>query len=142
MKIGVVFAGHQAPGGQNVIDGLLRYKAGSSQQSGAFVKHIVGFMNGNNGLVSGDHVEITDEWYGPYRNLGGYSFLGTGNERLSEDDVAKAAVTCANLNLDGLVIVGDHDTMTDAAKLSAAMPNTKVIVAPASIDGNVDNQYI
>jgi 6-phosphofructokinase len=65
--------GRQAPGGQNVIDGLLRYK---KQRPGA---KILGSTDGIWGLInSKDLLEITEDNYAPYRNLGGYDFLGNG----------------------------------------------------------------
>jgi 6-phosphofructokinase len=56
--------------------------------------------------------------------------------------MTQVAATCAKLALDGLVIVGNHDTLTDAARLDAHLPNTKVIVAPASISDDIDHQYL
>jgi len=75
IKICVVMMGRQAPGGQNVVDGLLRYnkQRGSSNE-------LCGAMDGISGLLSNNIVKITEEDYAPYRNLGGYDFLGNGTE--------------------------------------------------------------
>ena len=54
-KIGLAFMGRQAPGGNNVVDGLLRYQ---SQRSNV---ELVGFINGADGLVRNDFEVMTRE---------------------------------------------------------------------------------
>lgn len=50
------------------------------------------------------------------------------------------------MNLTGLVLVGATTTMTDACYLSNFLIKkscyTRVVVVPASVDGNIDPQYI
>jgi 6-phosphofructokinase len=104
--------GRQAPGGQNVIDGLLRYK---KQRPGA---KILGSTDGIWGLInSEDLLEITEDNYAPYRNLGGYDFLGNGvtNSIKDLEGRSEIAEACYRRKLDGLVIVGGVTTMTYAA---------------------------
>jgi 6-phosphofructokinase len=95
-------------------------------------------LDGIEGLVTANHVEITQEAYAPWRNLGGVDLLGIGREKFSPEDLSKSAETCANLGIDGLVMIGDHDTLTDAARLDYLTPNTRIICAPSRTDVDVN----
>jgi 6-phosphofructokinase len=59
-----------------VIDGLLRY-----QKSRENVQ-LYGIINGINGLMEGNTIEITEETFKPFRNLGGYDYLGRTHDIL------------------------------------------------------------
>jgi 6-phosphofructokinase len=59
-----------------VIDGLLRYQATRKN-----VK-LIGFINGLKGLMNEDVVEINEESFKPFRNLGGYDYLGRSHDFL------------------------------------------------------------
>ena len=72
--------GRQAPGGNNVIDGLLRYKA-QRQNVGLY-----GFINGVAGLLNQDFEIITRENFKNYVNLGGYDYIGRGADELRSAD--------------------------------------------------------
>ena len=76
MKIGVIYLGRQAPGGNNVVDGLLRY-----QKSRKDVE-LYGMVNGLSGLMRGETVKITEESFKSFRNLGGYDYLGRSHDFL------------------------------------------------------------
>ncbi len=76
LKIGVIYLGQQSPGGNNVIDGLLRFQASRKN-----VK-LIGFINGLKGLMNEDVVEINEESFKPFRNLGGYDYLGRSHDFL------------------------------------------------------------
>lgn len=69
-KIAVLFLGRAAPGGNNIIDGLLRYQ---KQR-----KHVelFGFLNGINGMLEEKYTVITEKTFKPFRNLGGFDYLG------------------------------------------------------------------
>jgi len=89
MRIGVVFVGRQAPGGQNVIDGLLSY-----QNQRQHVK-LIGCINGVDGLLNNNTVEIKEESYAPYRNLGGYDYIGNGQDFIrTPEEREKVRQTC------------------------------------------------
>jgi hypothetical protein len=75
-RIAVIFLGQQSPGGNNVIDGLLRYQAARKN-----VK-LYGFINGLTGLMEEKIVEIKEESFKPFRNLGGYDYLGRSHDYL------------------------------------------------------------
>jgi diphosphate--fructose-6-phosphate 1-phosphotransferase len=137
----VIYLGRQAPGGNNIVDGLLRY-----QNKRAHVK-LVGFMNGVTGLMKEDTIEITEESFKPFRNLGGVDYLGRSHDQLrTPDQQAKAAEVCKKLGLTGLVLVGATHTLTDAALLSeyflANGVDTRVVAIPATVDGNIRHNYV
>ena len=69
-KIGVVFMGRQAPGGQNVIDGLLRYQAQRNNVE------LIGFINGVTGLLNNDYEVLSQGTFKNFVNLGGYEYIG------------------------------------------------------------------
>jgi|LauGreDrversion4_2_1035121.scaffolds.fasta_scaffold1489160_1 6-phosphofructokinase len=80
-KIAVLFLGSAAPGGNNIIDGLLQYQ----------LKHknaqIVGFVKGVEGVYSESLLSITEESFAAYRNTGGYDYLSRTKERLEAKDM-------------------------------------------------------
>ena len=112
-KIGLVFMGRQAPGGNNVVDGLLRYK---EQRSNV---ELIGFINGADGLVANDHEVMTRENFANYVNLGGYDYIGRGADELRTEEHKQAALQVStNLGLTGLVLVGATGCMTDGMYLA------------------------
>ena len=68
--------GRQAPGGNNVVDGLLRYQAQRSNVE------LIGFINGTDGLVNNDYETMTRENFANYVNLGGYDYICRENDEL------------------------------------------------------------
>ena len=57
--------GRQAPGGQNVIDGLLRYQAQRNDIE------LIGFINGVTGLLGNDYEVMSQGTFKNHVNLGG-----------------------------------------------------------------------
>lgn len=140
-KIGLVYLGRQAAGANNVVDGLLRFAAGRGNTE------IIGFMNGVEGLYSKNFSVLKEDDYKNYRNLGGIDFIGRGSDELrSKEQKKMAADACIALGLTGLVMVGATHTLTDAVFLAdyflAHKVDTRVIVAPCSVDGNIHHNYI
>jgi pyrophosphate--fructose-6-phosphate 1-phosphotransferase len=112
VTVGVVFNGRQAPGGHNVIDGLLRAFRGRSGCK------IIGFLNGTSGIAAKSVIEITEDNFRLFRNTGGFDMLGRTADQIRSPEQQEAAKNaCISLNLDGLVLVGASHTMTDAANL-------------------------
>lgn len=141
LKIGLVFMGKQSPGGQNVVDGLLRY-----QEKRGNVE-LVGFKDGVRGLFESRYIPILRETYANFNNLGGYDYLGRGPDALRTKQELEATVeTCNKLGLSGLVLVGATSTLTDAVYLAnyfnLVKCPTRVIVVPASVDGNIHHKYV
>ena len=112
-KIGVVFMGRQAPGGQNVIDGLLRYQAQRNNVE------LIGFINGVTGLLNNDYEVMSQGTFKNFVNLGGYEYIGRGPDSLhAEQQKAKALEVVNGLALTGLVIVGATNALTDGLYLA------------------------
>jgi diphosphate--fructose-6-phosphate 1-phosphotransferase len=140
-KIGILYFGRQAPGANNVIDGLLRYQAKRKDVS------IIGFINGVEGLLSENYRELKAEDYQHFRNLGGIDVIGRGKDELrNKSEKIKALEVCKKLGLTGLVMVGATHTLTDGVYLSQFFIdnkcNTRVVVVPCSVDGNIHHKYI
>jgi diphosphate-dependent phosphofructokinase len=122
MKIGLVYMGRQAPGVNNVVDGLLRFKAQQKREV-----ELLGFINGVDGLLKEDFEIMTRETYQYFNNLGGIDYIGRGFDELRSDfQKQKAAEVCTKLGLDGLVLVGATTAMTDAAYLTEFFLQNKV----------------
>jgi 6-phosphofructokinase len=75
-KFAVLLLGNSAPGGNNIIDGLLKFQLKRKSVQ------IVGYINGVIGMESDRIHTITEESFAPYRNLGGYDYLGRSSEAL------------------------------------------------------------
>lgn len=141
LRVGVVFSGGQAPGGNNVISGLFdALKAISSSSV------IIGFLGGPSGLIEKKYKEITAELLSEYRNLGGFDLLGSDRTKLEAPTQPKVLENVLDLNLDGLVIIGGDDSNTNAALLAnyflSQSCKTKVIGVPKTIDGDLKNSDV
>jgi len=132
--------GRQAPGGNNVVDGLLRFQA----QRGNV--ELFGFLSGVDGLLANDYEVMTRENFANYINLGGYDYIGRGADELRTDEHKEKTLEVAtNLGLAGLVLVGATGCMSDALYLSEFFEEknsaTRVVVIPATVDGNIHHTY-
>lgn len=142
LKVGVVFAGRQSPGGHTIISGL--YDALKAHDAGS---SLVGFVDGCKGVLENKVVEVTPELLGEYRNQGGYDMLGQSSMQLqSDEEKAKAKATCDALKLNGIVFIGGTSTATDTAYLAeyfeANDASTKVLTVPCTIDCDLKNQFV
>jgi 6-phosphofructokinase 1 len=100
--------GRQAPGANNVVDGLIRF----GERRGNV--ELVGFIEGVTGLVKGDYVSMTRESFKNYVNLGGIDYIGRGPDELRTNQQKQSALEmCKKLNLQGLVLVGATHTLSD-----------------------------
>ena len=136
-KGGILFSGGQAPGGHNVIagflDGLLKMNPESK---------LIGFLDGPKGLLEGRSIEITKEAIAPFRNQGGFDFLGSGRESItSADQFEKIKKIVEIEGLNSLVIVGGDDSNTIAVYLAEYFAKERVDCAvigiPKTIDGDL-----
>eukprot|EP00698_Gefionella_okellyi_P006250 TRINITY_DN15641_c0_g1_i1.p1 TRINITY_DN15641_c0_g1~~TRINITY_DN15641_c0_g1_i1.p1 ORF type:complete len:1234 (+),score=321.17 TRINITY_DN15641_c0_g1_i1:35-3703(+) len=142
LRVGVVFNGRQCPGGHNVVYGIFdmlhRHRNGST---------LIGFLGGSLGMFAGHHTVITERLLSMYRNQGGFDLLGRSVDRIrGEKDYRATAAVCQKLRLDGLVIVGGHYSMSDAARvaeyfLANSVP-TRVIGVPGTVDGDLKGPFI
>lgn len=142
LKVGVVFSGGQAPGGHNVITGLLDalHKLNGENQ-------LIGFMDGPSGLIKNNSISLTTEKVAPYRNQGGFDLIGSGRTKIETPEQFEAvAKNVQSLNLDGLVIIGGDDSNTNAAFLAEYFKSvgitTSVVGVPKTIDGDLKNEFI
>ena len=140
-KIGLVYMGRQAPGGNNVVDGLLRYQAQRQNVE------LIGFINGVDGLMANDYEVMTRENFANFVNLGGYDYIGRGADEIrTPEQKAKALEVATALGLTGLVLVGATGCMSDAVYLSEYFvkngSSTSIVVIPATVDGTIHHNYI
>ena len=138
-KIALLMLGNPAPGGNNILDGLLKYKAYRKDAT------LVGYWNGVEGIKEDTLVEITEESFAPYRNLGGYDYLGQSTERLRSDSYDVVIESCRKHELTGLIIVGATHSMTDTIGLAEELLKQKVptgvVAIPATLDGNIRHAF-
>ena len=74
IKIALMYIGKQAPGGNNLIDGLLRF----AKQRGNV--ELFGFRDGVDGISKETIFPIEEKTFKSYRNLGGYDYLGRSTD--------------------------------------------------------------
>lgn len=142
LKVGIVLSGGQAPGGQNVIAGVFDALKKLNPHS-----QLIGFLDGPNGIINNQFVELTEEKIAPYRNQGGFDIIGSGRTKIEKPEQFKAASqTLQTHALDGLIIVGGDDSNTNAAFLAEYCKQNKmptwIIGVPKTIDGDLKNAFI
>ena len=138
----MVLSGGQAPGGHNVITGLL--DALKKMNSGS---RLFGFLDGPGGIIKNQFIELTERNTDPYRNQGGFDMLGSGRTKIeSAEQFEAAGLTLQKNDLDGLVIVGGDDSNTNAAYLAEYCRSkgisTRILGVPKTIDGDLKNAFI
>ncbi|MCF8110466.1 MAG: 6-phosphofructokinase [Desulfobacteraceae bacterium] len=135
LNVGIVFSGGPAPGGHNVIAGLFDALGKTNPDSRLF-----GFLLGPEGILENNCIEISREKVNAFRNLGGFTMIGTGRTKIdTPEKMQRARKTCRSLNLDALIIVGGDDSNTNAAFLAQELYNDgiQVIGVPKTIDGDI-----
>jgi len=137
LRVGVVLSGGQAPGGHNVIAGLVDALAGLEPASA-----VIGFLGGPQGILNSRHRDLPRAVVDPYRNTGGFDLLGSGRDKIETAEQLEACrTTCRALALDGLVVVGGDDSNTNAATLAEHFLDhglaTAVVGVPKTIDGDM-----
>ena len=142
LNVGVVLSGGQAPGGHNVVSGILDGIKASSPKS-----NLIGFLGGPSGLIENKFVNLTPAFVKDYRNTGGFDIIGSGRTKLeTEEQFASALSTMQAHKLDALVIVGGDDSNTNACMLAeyiaAKGSPINVIGVPKTIDGDLKNSEI
>ena len=141
LRIGVVFSGGQAPGGNNVICGIFDALNLESESN------LFGFLDGPSGIILGKAKELTSDILASFRNQGGFDLLGSGRVKIeTQEQLAQAMEVVQRMHLDGLVIIGGDDSNTNAAILAEYFLKngcaTKVIGVPKTIDGDLKNEYV
>jgi diphosphate--fructose-6-phosphate 1-phosphotransferase len=108
---------------------------------------LYGFINGLKGLMEEKIVEINEESFKPFRNLGGYDYLGRSHDYLrTSAEQLQAAKVCKENGFTGLVMIGATHTLSDACILSeyfmANGVDTRVVAIPATVNGNIRHSFI
>ncbi len=142
LKVGVLFSGGPASGGNDVIAGLYHTLMEIHKDS-----ELIGILGGPSGLLERKTKKITHEEVLKRTRRGGFDFLGTGRGKIEkEKDFAQAFDSCKALDLDGLVFIGGDDTNTNAYHLAQYL-KTKgskctIVGVPKTIDGDLKGKAI
>jgi len=142
VRVGVVLSGGQAPGGHNVIGGLLDGLKKANSKNKLF-----GFLGGPSGIVDNKLMEITPDLMKDYRNTGGFDLIQSGRTKIETDEQLAAAKNNLIKNkLDALVVVGGDDSNTNACVIAEYLKqqgvDISVIGVPKTIDGDLKNEHI
>ncbi len=142
LKVGVLFSGGPASGGNNVIAGLFDAITDINCNS-----ELIGFLGGPSGLLTNDTKKINEMELLSCRNIGGFNLLGTGRTKIEEKDQLKKVLKVIDeIELNALVFIGGDDTSTTAYHLSNYLIREKsecaVIVIPKTIDGDLKSNHI
>lgn len=142
VRVGVVLSGGQAPGGHNVIGGLLDGLKKANAKNKLF-----GFLGGPSGIVENKFVEITPLLMKAYRNTGGFDLIQSGRTKIeSTEQLAAAKNNLIKNKMDALVVVGGDDSNTNACVIAEYLKQQGVDIAvigvPKTIDGDLKNEHI
>lgn len=142
VRVGVVLSGGQAPGGHNVIAGLLDGLKKANSKNKLF-----GFLGGPSGIVDNKFIEITPTLMKDYRNTGGFDLIQSGRTKIETDEQLAAAKNNLIANkMDALVVVGGDDSNTNACVIAEYLKQQgveiSVIGVPKTIDGDLKNKQI
>ena len=142
LTLGCVLSGGQAAGGHNVIMGMFDMVKQIHPDS-----RLIGFLAGPHGVYTGNYMEITHDYMGLYRNMGGFDMIRSGRHKIETPEQFKQALqVCTDLSLDGLAVIGGDDSNTNACLLAEYFlkNNSKcsVIGCPKTIDGDLRNEHI
>lgn len=142
IKVAVVLSGGQAPGGHNVIGGLLDGLKKANPKNRLF-----GFLGGPSGVIDNKFKEITPELMKEYRNTGGFDLIQSGRTKIeTPEQLAKAKETMLKNNFDAFIVIGGDDSNTNAGVIAEYFKqeglNTSVIGVPKTIDGDLKNEHI
>ena len=142
VRVGVVLSGGQAPGGHNVIAGLLDGLKKANSKNKLF-----GFLGGPSGIVDNKFIEITPALMKDYRNTGGFDLIQSGRTKIETDEQLCAAKDNLLANkMDALIVVGGDDSNTNACVIAEYLKqqgvDVTVIGVPKTIDGDLKNAQI
>lgn len=142
VRVGVVLSGGQAPGGHNVLAGLLDGLKKANAKNKLF-----GFLGGPSGILDNKVKELIPALMAAYRNTGGFDLIQSGRTKIETPEQFLAAKTNVRYHrLDALVVVGGDDSNTNAALLAEYFKkeglSTAVVGVPKTIDGDLKNDQI
>ena len=142
IKAAVVLSGGQAPGGHNVIAGLLDGLKKATPKN-----KLYGFLGGPSGILDAQWKEITPKLMDGYRNTGGFDLIQSGRTKIeTNEQLSKALDTLKKYKVKALIIVGGDDSNTNAGVLAEYFKQKGadicVIGVPKTIDGDLKNDKI
>jgi len=140
LKVGVVFCGRPAPGGHNIITGIVDTIA---KYGGV----CLGYVGGTKGLISAQSVVLTENLINDYRNQGGFHLLGRSRDLLSSTEEFEAIQdVCERDELDGLILIGARRTLSQSTYLAeflrANNVSTCVIAVPCGIEADMRCRFV
>ncbi|NOY80597.1 MAG: diphosphate--fructose-6-phosphate 1-phosphotransferase [Kiritimatiellaeota bacterium] len=142
LTVGVILSGGQAPGGHNVIAGILDGLEALNPDN-----RLLGFLGGPSGLIEDRCIRIAPDLAALYRNTGGFDMIRSGRTKVETEEQFRAvAQTCRNRGLNALVVIGGDDSNTNACLLAEDFLqnniDVQVIGCPKTIDGDLKNAQI
>ncbi|MDR0292118.1 MAG: diphosphate--fructose-6-phosphate 1-phosphotransferase [Elusimicrobium sp.] len=142
IRAAVVLSGGQAPGGHNVIAGILDGLKKANPKNKLF-----GFLGGPGGVLENKIKEITPALMASYRNTGGFDLIQSGRTKIeTEEQLAKAKENILKNNFDAFIVVGGDDSNTNAGVIAEYFKKNgapaSVIGVPKTIDGDLKNELI
>ncbi|MDD3227405.1 MAG: 6-phosphofructokinase [Tissierellia bacterium] len=128
-RLGVLTSGGDAPGMNAAIRAVVRYSIYNNI-------NVTGIHNGFEGLVEGDHMEMSLSSVADIIHRGG-TILGSArsDEFMEEEGFSKALKNIKYLGLEGLVIIGGNGSFKGAQQLERAGVSTVCI--PGTIDNDL-----
>ena len=128
-RIGILTSGGDAPGMNAVIRSVVRTAASKGIEC-------VGIRRGYNGLITGDIIRLDSDSVSRIINKGGTMlYTARSEEFMTEIGQNKAAATCKQFGLDGIVAVGGDGTFRGLYALSKH--GVSVVGIPATIDNDI-----
>ncbi|MBQ7937255.1 MAG: 6-phosphofructokinase [Oscillospiraceae bacterium] len=128
-RIGILTSGGDAPGMNAVIRSVVRTAASKGIEC-------VGIRRGYTGLITGDIIRLDADSVSRIINKGGTMlYTARSDEFMNEAGQQKAAATCKQFGLDGIVAVGGDGTFRGLYALSKH--GISVVGIPATIDNDI-----
>ncbi|UKJ90511.1 pyrophosphate--fructose 6-phosphate 1-phosphotransferase subunit alpha [Theileria orientalis] len=131
MRIGIVPVGKHAPGILNVFWGI--YERTKKLGGTCFAFH------GVRGLMEKSYIELEDEDFDCFKNQGGLELVLRSKRSFlhKQERIEMALNTCTSLDLDGLVMLGDEMSMTQASLVTEYFMsrNSKTCVVGVPVAG-------
>lgn len=142
LRVGILFSGGPAAGGNNVVAGVFDALMQIDPKS-----ELIGFLGGPSGILEEKFRTLTKEEIDQNRNLGGFDLLGTGRTKIeTEEQFEKAKEVIVKLQLDGVIIIGGDDSNTNAYFLHEYLKRKGVVCSiigvPKTIDGDLKSKEV
>ncbi|KAK6919013.1 Pentatricopeptide repeat [Dillenia turbinata] len=105
---------------------------------------LYGFRGGPAGIMMCKYVELSTDFIYPYGNQGDFDMICSGRDKIeTPEQFQQAAVTAVKLDLDGFVVIGGDDSITNACLLAENFRAMLSYSAPAgSLANNTLQDYV